>query len=251
MKNKYPFIVSKTKAAVIESATLKDATNIILSQNPGKFVKTKHARKVEKFIQRLNDQERIVSFKQGATRGAQVIFEEDFLELLVPHVTTKLKNKIFMDLVSARKKALEQSKNNDGPLYVNVDNVTGECSIESKANDTTFAAFKHGKEIPIVYKTKDKPVKSSTGNNDENKKQNKLNSNHMATETKTPAKKVAAKKSAPAKKEKKTSTSDKVKVGASFFFDAAQWKQVEAILKKEGDISVNKWANNLVFAKLK
>lgn len=247
---KYPFVVNRSKAEVVNANNYNNALNKVLSRNPNKFVKTKYAKNVEKFIQRLNENERIVSFKQGATRGAQIIFEEDFLELMLPVVTTKLKNKLFMDLMNARKKALEQSKSG-GPLHVNVNNETGECTIESKANETTFASFNHGKEIAIVFKTKNKPVKVSTGSKETAIFENNLTNKQMKKSAeKTPAKKVATSKPAKAeKKEKKVGTADKKKVGSSSFFDAAQWKKVEAILKKE-DLSFNAWANKLIFAKI-
>lgn len=57
------------------------------------------------------------------------------------------------------------------------------------------------------------------------------------------SKKNSTKKAAVKKVEKK-------KVGASFFFDNAQWKKVDSFLKKN-DLTLNAWANQLIFSKLK
>lgn len=77
----------------------------------------------------------------------------------------------------------------------------------------------------------------------------------MAKAAKTSAKKSSkSKKEVPAKKvaaKKETRTVvEKSKLGASFFFDDAALKRLNAILKKE-DLSFNAWANKLVKDKVK
>jgi hypothetical protein len=104
---------------------------------------------VEQYLIRLNEKECVKVSRHNGYASGSLIEDEDRLEDLTPKLKTKLRHKLFMDLLNARKEAAKKSTANNGKaIYINVDE-EGECLLMPNADTTTFAAFKSGHEIAV------------------------------------------------------------------------------------------------------
>ena len=149
MKNRYPFPVRSRGSVVVTANNLSNAIDRVLELHPDKFVKTKFAKNVEQYLIRLNEKECVKVSRHNGYSSGSLLSDEDRLEELTPNIKTKLKHKLFMDLISARARALKDSANNKGKsIYVNV-KPDGECRLESYSDESTFAAFKGGIEVAV------------------------------------------------------------------------------------------------------
>ena len=148
-KNRYPFPVANRGSVVVTAPSFVSALSRILELYPNRFVNTKFAKNVEQYLIRLNEKECVkVTIRNGHTSGS-LIEDNDRLEELTPKIKTKLKHKLFMDLISAKKEAAKKSANNNGKaIYINVDE-EGECLLMPQADTTTFAAFRGGHEVAV------------------------------------------------------------------------------------------------------
>jgi hypothetical protein len=186
--NRYPFAVRNRGSVVVVADTLANAINKVLMRYPNRFVRTTFARNVEKYLQRLNERERVIITRNSSGMvGASLVNDADLLEDLTPLV--KSKQKFAMNLVHALKQAAKHSAHGKS-VYVNVD-PTGQCLLYDKPDETTYAAFHNGVEVAV-------PMKIKTVKRDavESSPQTKTNSS-MKISAKN-GKDVAAKK-APAK----------------------------------------------------
>jgi len=146
---RYPFPIRNRGSVVITAPSFRLALSKICALYPNKFIKTKFAKNVEQYLQRLNDKECVKVSKHNGYTSGSLITDEDRLEELTPKLKTKLRHKLFMDLINARKEAAKKSANNNGKaIYINVDE-DGECLLMPTADTTTFAAFKSGHEIAV------------------------------------------------------------------------------------------------------
>lgn len=127
-----------------------------------------------------------------------------------------------MDLLNARKKAIELSQKEKRKQYIIVDEQTGECSVNHAPLRGTIAGYLNGAEFefktivqvpekkvvtkPITKTTEEKaaPVKAATKSKTENKVETKVKSK--------PTKKVAAKKVAAKKATNKVVPGKKVNI---------------------------------------
>lgn len=165
---RYPFPVYNRGNVVIDSYNYSNALNKVLSKYPNRFVKTKFAKHVEQYLQRLNAKECVkVSKHNGFTSGSLIDDAERF-EDMTPNIKTKLKHKLFMDLITARDKAQKDSRNGK-TIFVNVD-TEGECFLCPYADSTTYAAFKGGGEIAVPIAPPLKRISSPISKHKQNKK---------------------------------------------------------------------------------
>lgn len=207
----YPFVINKRKSVKIEANSLENAINKVLALYPGQKVTTTYARNMEKYRTRLNDKEHVlVTRYNNGVSGASVIADEDIMEEIVPHITTKLKHKLFMDLQKARKQAIEKSQKEKGTtFYINVvpagEPNEGDCDVEKEWNENTYAAFRNGSEVavPVKAKAAEKPTKANLKKAEKEAAALKASSNNksksMATVKTTPTKKEVASKQAATK----------------------------------------------------
>lgn len=52
--SRYPFVINKSKAVVIEAASLESALDRVLAKNPSKWVKTTHARNIQTYLNNMD-----------------------------------------------------------------------------------------------------------------------------------------------------------------------------------------------------
>lgn len=209
--------------------SLTNAINKALMKFPNKFITTTYARNVERSISPLNEKERVITTRgKNGFQSASLVTEEDLFEQFAPVVKTKLKHKLFMDLINARKEAAKKSKAGK-IIYVNVAE-DGECSLSEKQDATTFATFKNGVETPVETKVKiEKTAKVAAEEATAN------NKTKMETEKKSPVKKSAAKaakKTAPAKKAAPAKKEAKAPAAAPKGKKNVTIKEIIALIKK-------------------
>jgi len=146
---RYPFPIRNRGSVVITAPSFRLALSKICALYPNKFIQTKFAKNVEQYLIRLNEKECVKVSRHNGYASGSLIEDEDRLEDLTPKLKTKLRHKLFMDLLNARKEAAKKSTANNGKaIYINVDE-EGECLLMPTADTTTFAAFKSGHEIAV------------------------------------------------------------------------------------------------------
>jgi hypothetical protein len=224
--------VGKKLAVVMTANSLTNAINKALMKFPNKFITTTYARNVERYLSPLNEKERVIVTRgKNGFQSASLVTEEDLFEQFAPVVKTKLKHKLFMDLVNARKEAAKKSAKGK-TVYVNVTE-DGECTVEEKQDATTFATFTNGKEVPVETKIKLEKTAKVSADDD-----TKINKSKMETEKKSPVKKVAtkaAKKTTPAKKvaaKKEAPAKEAKKIEVPKGKKAVTIKEIIALIKK-------------------
>lgn len=237
---KYPFVIDRKnsgKAKNVEANTYDNALNKVLAKHQGKRVTTTFAKRVD-------------DFNNGRIRGDPSPLVSPEQKIIVKPITKILNT---MDLMSARVEAAAMSRREHKKIYINTDN-EGECicsSIASKNPDNVQAAYVNGSEVKLGEEVAYTEIEIEETKTSKPKKSTKMET----TVTKKTAKKVA-KKSAPAKKvvAKKVVTpkskEEKIPRGNNMFLTEAEWKKVDALLKKE-ETTFSAWSRGLVQSKIK
>lgn len=134
-----------------------------------------------------------------------------------------------MDLITAKVEAAKASK--DGKrIFINVDK-DGECTLGKFDPNASTVCYSNGSQVPMP---KDEP------------EEEKVKKEKPVKKVKTETKKKVAQKQRPATVKKE----QRIPRGNNMFLTEAEWKKVDAILKKE-DKSFSEWSRGLVQAKIK
>lgn len=153
---RFPFIVNKRKAVVIEASSLSNAIDRVTTKHPNKWIRTKHARNVQKHINQQSN----------------------------------------MDLINAQKEALKLSKLKKKELvYVILEEdefrVTQDVDIDK---DDIYSTWRGGAKIDSPHENKLIEEKENKESKTENKMETKTKKSAKKTAVKKVATKKIAKK---------------------------------------------------------